>query len=45
LTAVHNLAKTRRFYGQRVHDFAQRRNLSTRWTDKQDEATAFFMPG
>jgi hypothetical protein len=39
-----NLAKTRRLMGQRAHDFAQRRNQSTRWTHKQDEAKAFFMP-
>jgi hypothetical protein len=39
-----NLAKTRRLLGQRAHDLAQRRNLSTRWTHEQSKAIAFFMP-
>lgn len=42
--SVTNLAKTRRLLGQRAHDFAQRRNQSTRWTHEQSKATAFFMP-
>ena len=39
-----NLTKTRRLLGQRTHDFAQRRNQSTRWTHEQSKAIAFFMP-
>lgn len=39
-----NLAKTRRLLGQRAHDLAQRRNLSTRWTHEQSKALAFFLP-
>lgn len=39
-----NLAKTRRIFGQRVHNFAKRRDLSTRWTHEQSKAIAFFMP-
>jgi hypothetical protein len=42
--SVLNLAKTRRLLGQRAHDFAQRRNQSTRWTHEQSKAIAFFMP-
>jgi Family of unknown function (DUF6037) len=42
--SVTNLAKTRRLLGQRTHDFAQRRNQSTRWTHEQSKAIAFFMP-
>lgn len=42
--SVTNLAKTRRLLGQRAHDFAQRRNQSTRWTHEQSKATAFSMP-
>ena len=39
-----NLAKTRRFFGQRVTEWAERRNQSTRWTHLQDQAKDFFMP-
>ena len=39
-----NLDKTRRLLGQRAHDFAQRRNQSTRWTHIQQDAKTFFMP-
>ena len=39
-----NLAKTRRIFGQRVHDFAQRHNQSTKWTHIEDDATPFYMP-
>ena len=39
-----NLAKTRRLLGQRAHDLAQRRNLSTRWTHEQSKAIAFVLP-
>ncbi len=39
-----NLFKTRRMFGQRVHDFAKRRNQSTRWTDDASRAQAFVMP-
>lgn len=39
-----NLAKTRRLLGQRAHDLALRRNLSTRWTHEQSKAIAFFLP-
>jgi Family of unknown function (DUF6037) len=42
--SVTNLDKTRRLLGQRAHDFAQRRNQSTRWTHEQSKAIAFFMP-
>lgn len=39
-----NLAKTRRFFGQDVAELAKRRNQSTRWTDQESQAKAFFMP-
>lgn len=39
-----NLAKTRRLQGQRAHDFSQRRNQSTRWTNNREDAVAFFIP-
>ncbi|MEW9572355.1 DUF6037 family protein [Rhodanobacter sp. Si-c] len=39
-----NLAKTRRLQGQRAHDFSLRRNQSTRWTHKREDAVAFFVP-
>lgn len=39
-----NLAKTRRIFGQNAHDFCQRRNLSTRWTDDPARAQAFALP-
>ena len=39
-----NLAKTRRLLGQRAHDFSLRRNQSTRWTHRPEEARAFFIP-
>ncbi len=39
-----NLAKTRRLQGQRAHDFSKRRNQSTRWTHKREDAVAFFVP-
>ena len=39
-----NLAKTRRLLGQLAHDFSQRRNQSTRWTDQEDKAKVFFIP-
>jgi hypothetical protein len=40
-----NLAKTRRLLGQRAHDFSQRRNHSTRWTHRPEEARGFYWPG
>lgn len=42
--SVLNLAKTRRLLGQRAHDFAQKRNQSTRWTHEQSKAIAVYMP-
>lgn len=42
--SLRNLAKTRRFFGQRVTDWAEQRNQSTRWTDQESQAKAFFMP-
>jgi hypothetical protein len=42
--SAENLAKTRRLQGQRAHDFSKRRNQSTRWTHKREDAVAFFMP-
>jgi len=39
-----NLEKTRRFMGQRAHDFSKRRNQSTCWTHLQSKAKAFYIP-
>ena len=39
-----NLDKTRRFMGQRVYDFAKRRNQSTRWTHDETMAVDFYFP-
>jgi hypothetical protein len=39
-----NLAKTRRLLGPRAHEFSQRRNHSTRWTHRPEDAKAFFLP-
>jgi hypothetical protein len=42
--SAQNLAKTLRLMGRRAHDFAQRRNFSTRWTDDRRKAVALFVP-
>ncbi|GGX69004.1 DUF6037 family protein [Saccharospirillum salsuginis] len=39
-----NLEKTRRLMGQQIHDFSQRRNLSTRWTNDRSMAVEFYYP-
>jgi len=39
-----NLAKTHRLMGQREHDFAAKRNYSTRWTSDEDKAVTLFIP-
>jgi putative PIN family toxin of toxin-antitoxin system len=39
-----NLAKTLRLMGQRAHDFALRRNQSTRWTDDETKAVTPVIP-
>jgi len=39
-----NLSKTRRLMGQEVHDFAKRRNQSTRWTHDETMAIEFYFP-
>ncbi len=39
-----NLGKTRHLLGQVAHDFCQRHNLSTRWTDDPARATADTLP-
>ena len=38
-----NLEKTRRFFGQRVYEFASKRNMSTKWTDVPTEME-FYLP-
>ncbi|MBY0239660.1 MAG: hypothetical protein K2X55_10135 [Burkholderiaceae bacterium] len=38
-----NLEKTRRFFGQRVYEFASKRNMSTKWTDTPT-TIGFYMP-
>lgn len=39
-----NLNKTRRFFGQRVYEFAVKRNMSTKWTDDPTKAKGFYTP-
>ncbi len=39
-----NLAKTLRLLGERAHELARRRNLSTCWTDVYENRTTFAMP-
>ena len=39
-----NLYKTKRLMGQKAHDLAQRRNLSTKWTHLENQALNHFFP-
>lgn len=39
-----NLEKTKWFMGQRVYEFAKRRNQSTKWTDDESKARELFFP-
>jgi hypothetical protein len=39
-----NLDKTLKNCGQEIHDFCQRRNISTRWTDIEELAQEWVLP-